>query len=99
MRRRSPSRERKMIRFGQHIRTWRVLNGLTAQMVADRAGITRVTLRAVESGDPGVRLESVFSVLEVLGLDAGVLAAVDPEQSERGRALMLQGVPKRVAPS
>lgn len=88
-----------MAQFGKQIATWRKLQGLTTQMVADRAGITRATLRGVEAGNPGVRLETLFSVLEVIGMDAGVMAAVDPSESDRGRALMERGIPKRVKPA
>lgn len=44
---------RHMADFGKHVRGWRMVLGLTAQQVAERADITRDTLRKIETGDPG----------------------------------------------
>jgi transcriptional regulator with XRE-family HTH domain len=84
-------RERKLAEFGESLRTWRKI-----QRLAERAGITRDTLRAIESGAGSVRLENVFAVMEVLGVDPSVLEAVDPAATERGRALLENGLPERV---
>ena len=46
--------DRELTEFGEHIRGWRMVLGLTAQQVAERAGITRDTLRKIEAGEPGV---------------------------------------------
>ena len=46
--------DRQMTEFGEHVRGWRMVLGLTAQQVAERADITRDTLRKIEKGDPGV---------------------------------------------
>lgn len=40
----------------------------TAQEVAERAGITRVTLRRIEHGDPSVALGLYFDVAAILGV-------------------------------
>lgn len=40
----------------------------TAQELADRAGITRSTLRKIENGDPGVAAGSYFEVAALTGL-------------------------------
>jgi transcriptional regulator with XRE-family HTH domain len=36
--------------LGEHVSTWRKLNRLTAAQVAERANISRDTLRAIEQG-------------------------------------------------
>ncbi|MEV7610378.1 helix-turn-helix transcriptional regulator [Microbacterium sp. NPDC089320] len=77
-----------LVDFGQNIRTWRVLSRLPATVVAERAGITRDTLRSLERGAGSVKLENVFAVLEALGLDSKLRDALDPASDERGRALM-----------
>lgn len=92
----SSSRNLQMVEFGDHLRTWRKASRLTAEIVADRAGITRDTLRNLETGSGAVKLENVFAVLRALGLDAGVIAAVDPTLDDRGRALLQRGLPERV---
>lgn len=58
------SRSRKVAAtLGEYLVTFRKLQGLTAEQVADRAGIPRTTLRRLEHGDPsgcaGRRLERI----------------------------------------
>ena len=60
-------------------------SGLTAQQVSERAGITRDTLRKIESGNPNVSFNSVAQVLRALGLLDRVVDAVDPLNSDIGR--------------
>jgi len=91
-----PARTRKLREFGESLRTWRKAERLTAEIVALRAGITRGTLRNIENGEGSVRFENVMAVLEVLGIERGVLEAVEPANSFRGRALLEQGLPQRV---
>ena len=56
--------DRQVTEFGEHVRGWRMVLGLTAQQVSERAGITRDTLRKIESGNPNVSFNSVTQVLE-----------------------------------
>lgn len=71
--------------FGEHVHGWRMVLGLTAQQVAERAGITRDTLRKIETGDPGVRFGSVMQVLRALGALDHTIDAIDPLNSDIGR--------------
>ena len=68
-----PTKVRRAARtIGEQLRIQRKLMGLTAQMVAERADITTVTLRRIEQGE-SVRTDVLFRVLRVLGmLDAVV---------------------------
>ncbi|MCT1802148.1 MULTISPECIES: helix-turn-helix domain-containing protein [Kocuria] len=77
--------ERELTEFGQHVRGWRMVLGLTAQQVAERAGITRDTLRKIEAGDPGVGFGNVAQVLRALGVLEQVVNAIDPLGSDIGR--------------
>ncbi|WP_369066831.1 helix-turn-helix domain-containing protein [Kocuria carniphila] len=77
--------ERELTEFGQHVRGWRMVLGLTAQQVAERAGITRDTLRKIEAGDPGVGFGNVAQVLRALGVLDQVVNAIDPLGSDIGR--------------
>lgn len=77
--------ERQLTEFGEDIRGWRMVLGLTAQQVAERAGITRSTLHKIEKGDPGVRFGSVAQVLRALGVLDQVVDTVDPLNSDIGR--------------
>jgi transcriptional regulator with XRE-family HTH domain len=76
---------RHMADFGKHVRGWRMVLGLTAQQVAERADITRDTLRKIETGDPGVSFGNVAQVLRALGVLDQVIGAVDPLNSDIGR--------------
>jgi len=77
--------EAEVAELGEHLRGWRMVLGLTAQQVAERADITRDTLRKIETGDPGVTFRHVAQVLRALGLLDAVVDAVDPLQSDIGR--------------
>lgn len=77
--------ERELTELGQHVRGWRMVLGLTAQQVAERAGITRDTLRKIEAGDPGVGFGNVAQVLRALGVLDQVVNAIDPLGSDIGR--------------
>lgn len=66
--------------------TWCKLQRLTATTVADRAGISRTTLRSIETNPVGATFASVIAVLAVLGLDEEVATSVDPTRSIRSAA-------------
>ena len=76
---------RQVTEFGGHVRGWRMVLGLTAQQVSERAGITRDTLRKIESGNPNVSFNSVTQVLRALGILDQLVAAADPLASDIGR--------------
>lgn len=63
--------------------------GLTAEQVADRAGISRPTLRTIETHPERASFGNVMAVLAVLGVDEAITTAIDPLESKRGRALVL----------
>lgn len=59
--------------------------GLTAQQVAERAEITRDTLRKLETGHPGVSLGNTMQILRALGMLDTMVDALDPLASDIGR--------------
>ena len=59
--------EREMQELGQRVRGWRMVLGLTAQQVSERAEISRTTLRKIEAGDGSVSFNSVAQVLRAIG--------------------------------
>lgn len=79
--------------FGERLRLARHRRRLTAQAVADAAGITRVTLGRAEAGDAAVTLGTYVKVLAALGLnfDLALLARDD----QLGRAMQDQRLPPR----
>jgi len=80
-----PSVQRSLEALGENIRLARLRRDLSANMVAERAGISRQTLSALENGSGSVSMATYVQVLFVLGLekDLGTLARDD----ELGRAL------------
>jgi transcriptional regulator with XRE-family HTH domain len=59
---------RVLVELGQNIRLARTRRKLSAGLVAERAGMSRPTLRAIERGGGGVTLGAVANVLNSLGL-------------------------------
>jgi DNA-binding XRE family transcriptional regulator len=54
--------------LGNLIRIGRAERGLTAQELADRAGISRTTLYSIEKGAPGPEIGTVFEVAIFVGV-------------------------------
>lgn len=84
--RRSSAVNRDLRRFGDNLVRWRKINSLTQEVVAERAGVTRATLRSIERGEGTAQLENVFAVLRVLGQAPAVLDATEPLNTDLGRA-------------
>lgn len=87
---------RSAVEIGDHLTTWRKLQSLTAEQVADRAGISRTTLRRLEHGDSGVGFDVFLKVVRALGQLDRVATALDPYETDLGRARADQALPQRV---
>jgi transcriptional regulator with XRE-family HTH domain len=84
------------VSIGEQFMAWRKLQGLTAVQVSERAGISRTTLRRIETGDSGVGLQAFLSVARALGVLEAVVTATDPYETDLGRARADEILPKRV---
>ncbi len=75
---------------GTNIQLARLRRKLSAEQVAERAGIGRKTVSSIEAGSPSVAMGSYLQVLFVLGLqnDLMAVAAADP----LGRKLQDAGI-------
>ena len=88
-----PTLARRLSALGVRLRLARMRRKFSAEIVAKRAGVSRMTLYRIESGDPVVALGSYARVLAVLQLDADLekLALDDV----LGRRLQDLGIPER----
>lgn len=88
-----PAVGRVLRELGENLRLARLRRGFSMDLVASRAGMSRTTLRAVESGAPGVTLGSYANVTHILGLheDLRLVARDD----ELGRKLQDAKLPTR----
>lgn len=72
--------------IGADFAAWRKILGLTAEQVAERADISRGTLRRLEHGDPAVGFHVVLRVARALGVLDSLADALDPLSTDLGRA-------------
>jgi transcriptional regulator with XRE-family HTH domain len=64
-----PTLQQRLKDIGENLRLARLRRRLQAAQVAERAGLSRPTLRAIERGDPSVSFGAYASVLFCLGLE------------------------------
>lgn len=77
--------ENSAVTMGDHLRQWRIMLGLSQELVAERANISLPTLRRIEHGDTGVRMGSFLAVTGVLNLTGRLTEATDPLSTDLGR--------------
>jgi transcriptional regulator with XRE-family HTH domain len=82
--------------LGVHVATWRKLQRLTAAQLAERAGISKDTLRSIEQGKGTASTENLLRVLRIIGILDQVVTAADPYQTDVGRLRADEILPQRV---
>jgi transcriptional regulator with XRE-family HTH domain len=80
--------------LGESIRLARLRRDLSSEMVAERAGISRATLSAIEAGSGSVSMGAWTQALFVLGLEKDLLAVA--RDDELGRKLQDAKLPTRM---
>lgn len=89
-----PKTQAILEQMGEQIRLARLRRHLSAELVAERAGISRMTLSNIEKGSPSVAIGSYAAVLHALnGMDADLLLVA--KDDELGRKLQDLELPAR----
>ena len=89
-----PKTQSILTQMGEQIRLARLRRHVTAELVAERAGISRVTLSNIEKGSPSVAIGSYAAVLHALnGMDKDLLLVA--KDDELGRKLQDLELPAR----
>ena len=89
-----PQTQEMLNQMGEQIRLARLRRHLSAELVAERAGISRMTLSNIEKGSPSVAIGSYAAVLHALnGMDKDLLLVA--KDDELGRKLQDLELPTR----
>ena len=80
-----PRIQKVLAELGENIQLARLRRKLSAEQVAERAGISRSTLNFIEKGYEGVSIGNYINVLHVLGLEKDFLHIA--KDDELGRKL------------
>ena len=93
-----PQTQKILNQMGEQIRLARLRRRLTSALVAERAGISRQTLTAIEKGSPSVSMGAYAAVLHALNnMDQDLLLVA--KDDELGRKLQdLELVTRKRAP-
>ena len=66
--------------LGQAIQSYRLKAGLTQLQLAELSGTGQKTISKIENGNPATRIETIFSVMAALGLEANINARIDDSE-------------------
>ena len=69
----TPAASEVLKALGENLRLARLRRKISSTMLAERAGMTRMTLRAIERGESGVTIGAYANVLFSLGLEKDLL--------------------------
>ena len=95
-----PTTDELLRQFADRLRLARLRRRLSAKQVAERAGMSPMTLRSLERGGSGVTMGAYLAVMQVLGIekDLNLLGKADPVGRELQDA-QLPGHSKTTRPS
>ena len=85
--------------LGYRVRLARTRRGMSIAEVADKAGINRNTLNALELGKSGIALGAYVTVLWALGLDKTLDGVAHPDADTHGKTPEASRRPARIRKS
>ena len=91
-----PKNRQMLALLGENIKLAGKRRGYTQSLIAERTGLSRLTVRKIEQGDPTVSIGHYVAVLSVLGLveDFGRVAS-DDELGRKLQDIKLLGRPAK----
>jgi transcriptional regulator with XRE-family HTH domain len=81
--------------LGRRVRLARVRRRLSQRELASRAGVSYVTMRAVEAGSLLTGLGAYLAAIWALGLERELAKLLDPDTDIEGKQLELSRTPQR----
>ena len=87
---------RALRKLGHDIRDARRRRRIPAEIAAQRASISRMTLLKIEKGEPGVAVGSYATILLVLGMTERLAELADPRHDAVGLQLEEEHLPQRI---
>lgn len=87
---------RALNKLAHDIRDARRRRRIPVAILAQRASISRTTLRKIETGDAGVSLGNYATVLFVLGMIDRLTDLADPKNDTVGQELEEEHLPERI---
>jgi len=88
--------EQVLKKLGSDIRDARKRRGITVQLMAERMGVTRVTVAKIERGEPNTSMGNYAMALYILGKADELEMLLDRTHDFLGLDLMDGKLPKRV---
>lgn len=96
-----PKAQKVLTQLGENIKLARLRRKFSAEQVAERADITRVTLSSIEKGSPSVAMGNYLQVLFALNLEKDLLKVASDDELGRKltdiNLLVKERAPKRSA--
>jgi transcriptional regulator with XRE-family HTH domain len=88
--------QKSLRKMGKNISDARRRRRITMELMAERAGFSRITLTKIEKGEPSVSMGAYASALFVLGLTDHLGQLADASHDIVGREIEEENLPKRV---
>jgi DNA-binding XRE family transcriptional regulator len=88
--------KRALKKLGDDIKEARIRRSITIAMMAERTGVTAITIAKVEKGDPSVSFGTYATVIFILGMISKLQNLLDLSGDVIGRQLAEEQLPKRV---
>ena len=85
-----------LIKLGKDIRDARLRRRIGTELMAERAGFSRITLSKIEKGDSGVSVGAYVSALFVLGMLDRLQDIADARHDLTGLMLEEERLPRRI---